>query len=78
MQAKDDRYLFALEILPISQMNISELINAPDTDTTPNPFEDSIIEPEMKVDSFDDCWFCYDNPKVKLYLVLVGTPFDIV
>jgi len=66
MQAKDDRYLFALEILPISEMFIAELTDATDTEATPNPFEELVIDIPMNVESYDDCWFCYDNPKVTL------------
>ncbi|MDR3546887.1 MAG: hypothetical protein P4M11_01190 [Candidatus Pacebacteria bacterium] len=67
MQAKDDRYLFALEIVPISQMSIQELMATTDPECTPNPFDEGVKEAEevVEVPGYDDCWFCYSNPKVR-------------
>ena len=64
MQAKDDRYLFALEITPVSQMTVEDLTNVPDSECTANPFEEVSEEKMAEVKGFEDCWFCYENPKV--------------
>jgi len=81
MQSKDDRYLFALEITPISQMSIGELTNFSETDITPNPFEKSsdVKDNENEeVKGFEDCWFCYENPKIEKHLILFEYPLTYI
>lgn len=70
MKATGDRYLFAVELVPVSETPIAELTDASDAEATPNPFEKAPTEVPTAVESYDDCWFCYDNPKVVFAFII--------